>query len=194
MRVANGLWMQRCLPRAAIGALVCLLAACAALLGPRTVDVPRARLQALLDRQFPVETRLLELFDATLSAPRLLLRPETNRIATEFDVTVADRLFKVPHRGTLALDYGLRFEASDNTVRLTTVRVERFEIDGVPAPLQRQLGRIGVQLAEQQLSERVLYTLRPEDVATVQGRGYRPADIRVTPAGLTITLLPNEPR
>ena len=170
------------------------LAACAALLGPRTVEVPQARLQELIDRQFPLNSRLLDLLDATVAAPRLVMRPATNRIATEFELTVSDRLFKLPHRGTLLLDYGLRFEASDHTLRLTNVRVERFEVDGLPPPLQRQIERIGVQLAERLLSERVLYTLRPQDVAAVQGRGYQPADIRVATEGLVITLLPQAAR
>ena len=31
---------------------------------------------------------------------------------------------------------------------------------------------------------------RTKDLETVQGRGYQPSDIRVTPRGLTITLIP----
>ena len=170
------------------------LCACAGLLGPRTVEVSQARLQELIDRQFPLDSRLLDVLDATVAAPRLSMRPATNRIGTEFELTVSDRLFKAPHRGTLLLDYGVRFEASDNTLRLTNVRVERFEVDGLPVPLQRQFERVGVQLAERLLSERVLYTLRPKDVEAVQGLGYQPADIRVTPQGVVITLMPHAAR
>ena len=175
-------------------ALALGVAACAELLGPRTVEVPQARLQELIDRQFPLDSRLLDVLDAAVAAPRLSMRPAMNRIGTEFELTVSDRLFKQPHRGTLLLDCGVRFEASDNTLRLTNVRVERFEVDGFPMPLQRQIDRIGVQLAERLLSERVLYTLRPKDVEAVQERGYQSADIRVAPQGLVITLMPRAAR
>ena len=40
----------------------------------------------------------------------------------------------------------------------------------------------------------VVYTLTEKDLEAVQGRGYRPGDIRVTPHGLTITLVPEAAR
>ena len=172
--------------------VVCLLwlAGCAALLGPRTVEVSQAQMQQWMSQRFPLDNRLLELLDVKLATPRLQMLPERDRIATEFEVNVSDRLFKTPHRGTLAIDYGLRFEAADNTLRLTNLRIARVEIDGAPALLQRQMERIALQLVEQALNDAPIYTLRPKDIEAVQGRGYRPSDIHVTPAGLTITLLP----
>ena len=183
-------WMASAL--AMVGAV--LLAGCAALMGPRDIEVSQAQLQQAVERRFPIERRYLELLDVTVAAPRVLLRPEVNRLATEFEVLVSDRVFHGQHRGTISLNYGLRFEPSDNSVRLTNVRIDRFDIDGAPALLRQQLDRLGVQLAEQTLNERPVYTLRPKDVEAVQGRGYRPGEIRVTSAGVVITLLPDSPR
>ena len=36
--------------------------------------------------------------------------------------------------------------------------------------------------------------LRSKDLEAVQGRGYQPSDIRVTPRGLTVTLIPEPAR
>jgi hypothetical protein len=173
-------------------AAAALLAGCAALLGPRTVEVTQAQLEQLLARRFPLTRRVLEIFDVTVSAPRLRLLPESNRIATDFDLGSTDRLLRSQHSGALALSFGLRFEPSDNTLRVTQVRVERLQIDGAPAPLQRQFERIGTLIAEQALDDQVIHTLRPKDVEAVQGRGYRPSELRVTPRGLLVTLLPIE--
>ncbi len=175
---------------------VCLgwLAGCASIFGPRTVEVPQAQLQQWIERQFPIDNRVLELLDVSLGVPRLTLRPDTNRIATRFEVNVSDRIFRVPHHGSLVLSHGVRFDPIDNTVRLADVRIESVEFDGAPALAQRQFDRVAVQLAERMLSDRAIYTLRPKDIEAVQGRGYRPGDIRVTPTGLSITLLPSEPR
>src|SRR5437667_1774540 len=95
---------------------VLVLAACATLMGPRTIDVPEARLQQLVARQFPLKSRALELLDINVAVPRLALRPDANRIATEFDLTIGESLLKTPYRGTIALSYGLRYEPSDRTV------------------------------------------------------------------------------
>jgi hypothetical protein len=125
-----------------------LFAGCAGLFGPRTVEVSRVQLEELLGRRFPLTRRVLEIFDVTVSAPRLRLLPEANRGATDFDLGSTDRLLRAQHRGALALSFGLRFEASDNTLRATQLKVERLQIDGAPAPLQRQLERLGTLLAE----------------------------------------------
>ncbi len=177
-----------------LGAGSALLVGCAAILGPRTVEVSQAQLEQLLARRFPLTRRVIEIFDVTVSAPRLRLLPESNRIATDFDVGSTDRLLRSQHSGALALSFGLRFEPSDNTLRVTQVRVERLQIDGAPALLQRQFERIGTFVAEQALDDEVIHTLRPQDVQAVQGRGYRPSELRVTPRGLLVTLLPIEPR
>lgn len=178
----------------ALAASAALLAGCAAVFGPRTVEVSQAQLEELLARRFPVTRRVLEIFDVTVSAPRLRLLPEANRIATDFDLASTERLMRSQHRGSLALTFGLRFEPADNTLRATQVKVERLQIDGAPAPLQRHLERLGTLLADQALDDQVVHTLRPKDVEAVQGRGYRPGELRVTRHGLLVTLLPIEPR
>jgi hypothetical protein len=80
-----------------LGAGATLLAGCAALFGPRTVDVSQAQLEELLARRFPLSRRVLEIFDVTVSAPRLRLLPEANRIATDFDLSSSDRLLRAQH-------------------------------------------------------------------------------------------------
>ena len=199
---------RRAAAAAAFGlALVLALAACAALLGPRTIDVPEARLQQLVARQFPLKSRALELLDINVAAPRLALRPDENRIATEFDLTIGELLLKTPYRGTIAMSYGLRYEPLDRTIRLADLRIERAELGeaasagnnngsnaNLPGGARRQLDRIGATVAEKVLGDPVVYTLTEKDLEAVQGRGYRPGDIRVTPHGLTITLVPEAAR
>jgi hypothetical protein len=186
--------------RAALAACLGLagvwLAGCAALLGPRTVEIPEARLQQLVARQFPLRSRVLELFDINVAAPRLSLLPEANRVGTEFDLAIGDRLLKTPYQGTLALSYGLRYEGSDHTVRLADLRIERAELReaGTLPGIARQLDRIGAAVAEKLLGDPVVYTLTAKDLEAVPGRGYVPSDIRVTRSGLTVTLIPEPAR
>ncbi|CAN5159224.1 hypothetical protein BH11PSE9_BH11PSE9_38220 [soil metagenome] len=177
--------------RLSIAALVLLmLGACATIVGPRTVYVTEAQLQALLSSQFPFKNRFLELLDVTVSTPRVTLLPQANRIQTDFEIATSDRILRQPYHGSLSLTYGVRFEPADNTIRLADVHVERFKIDGAPPQWQRQIDRLGGLLAEQALNGRVIHTLRPKDIEAVQGRGYRPGALRVTPEGLAITLEP----
>ena len=171
-------------------AAIATLTGCTGLFVPHSVELSQVQLQQLIERQFPIERRYLELLDVSIAAPQLQLRPETNRLAAEFEVRVTDRLYRVPHRGNLALNCGLRFEASDHTLRVYDVRVDRLDIDGAPALLHQQLDRVAVLLADQALNDRVVYALRPKDIDALDGRGLRPGDIRVTPSGVLITLAP----
>jgi hypothetical protein len=170
--------------------LALLLAACASVLGPRTIVISEDELQAQIARRFPFSNRLLEVLDVNVDLPRVSLRRDTERIAVLLQVRTSDRFLKTPYIGTLALTCGVRLQAGDNTVRLTGVRVERFDIEGAPGAIQRMLVPLGKILTEQLLEDRVVYTLRPKDVAAVEGRGYKPGAIRVTSRGVEITLEP----
>lgn len=166
--------------------LAAWLAGCAS--GPRTVEVPRERLEAALAQRFPFQSRYLDVIDLQVSAPRLALLPESNRLRTAFALTAASRLLRNPVAGDIELSFALRFAPADNSIRLADVRVERLELVGLPEALRGQSQRLGPFLAERMLDGAVLHTFRPEDIARAQG--WTPGEIRVTSRGVQVTLLP----
>jgi hypothetical protein len=171
---------------------VLLLAGCAALApGPRTVEISEARLAELINRQFPFNSRYLELFDVSLSAPQVRLMPAENRIGTAFSYALGSLLLGArPVQGRLDLSYGLRFEPADNTVRLSQVRVEGFDVPGVPPLYASRANRLGALLAESLLQDMVIHRLRPEDLQAARGWGYQPGALSVVPGGLRLQLDP----
>ena len=164
------------------------LCGCAALDGPRTIEVSRAQLEEQIARQFPFRSRFLELLDVTVSAPRLSLMPEANRIATALEVSTGEPLTGRSWHGALLMNYRLRFEPADNTVRLAEVRVERFRIDGLPSALQPKVSLVGSMLAEELLKNQPVHTLKAEDVQRMQARGLMPGELVITSNGLSIPL------
>jgi hypothetical protein len=177
--------------RVAVALAALAVAGCADLFAPRAIEVPEARLQELVARRFPVSRRLADAVELTVGTPRLTLQPEANRIGVELAVSAGgEGAARVT--GSLLVSQGLRLETSDHTVRIADVRVDRFAVDGLPAGLQRLLDRLGKPLAQALLEDQVLYAMRPEDVARLEGRGVRPEALRVTASGLTITLRPVE--
>ncbi len=165
-------------------------AGCAGLGGPRVITLGEADLARALARQFPFEGRLLELIDLRVQTPRLRLLPETNRIATDLDVAIGERLLRGGYCGELSLDFGLRYEPSDQSVRLSQVRVQRLSLGSLPAGLQPVLDRIGPLVAEQLLQDLSIHRFTPEELGAVRGRGYEPGEVNVTRRGVEITLLP----
>src|SRR4051812_22402301 len=80
-----------------------LLASCAGLIGPREVEVPLVKLQAGLERRFPLHQPLLELFDVQMSRPQLSLPEGGERVAIALDLNVAPPFLKQSYSGQLAL-------------------------------------------------------------------------------------------
>jgi hypothetical protein len=167
---------------------VCMavLAGCASV--PRTVEISQEQLQAALARRFPFNDRALQLLDVQAQAPRLQLLPESNRLRVDIALSASDRVVGRAMQGSLGLSFAPRYEPADASIRMADVRVERLDLLGLPQALQPQLHRLGPLLAERVLEGTALHTFKPDDVAKAQG--WTPSDLRVTPAGLRVTLQP----
>lgn len=197
MRMVKGVMDSR---RGALSGLAVLglaqwLAGCSALpfnnpFVPRTIEVSQEQLLAQVSGQFPFNRRMLDFFDVTVSTPRLTMLPQENRIATELDVDTGRTLLTDGVKGRLALSYGLRYEPGDQSVRLADVRLDRFQMDGVPDALKTRTGRLGSVLAEELLSGFTVYRFKPEDLKMALGLGFKPGAIRVTERGVALTLEP----
>ena len=168
------------------------LAGCAALQpGPRTIEISEAKLVEIINTQFPFNSRYLELFDVSLASPRVRLIPAENRIGTELGYSLGSFLLGArDYQGRLNLSYGLRFEPSDNTVRLSQVRVDGFEVPGVPSAYASRANRLGALLAENLLKDFVIHRLKPADLEIARGWGYQPGALSVVPGGLRLQLDP----
>lgn len=168
------------------------LAGCAVLQpGPRSIDLSEAKLAAMIGDQFPFNSRYMELFDVVLDRPQVRLMPAENRIGTAMGYSIGASLLGMrPTQGTLDLSYSLRFEPADQTVRLTQVRVERFDVPGVPPAYATRVNRLGGLLAEGLLQDFVIHRLKPEDLQAAQGWGYQPGALQVVPGGLRLQLDP----
>ena len=175
----------------AVAASVVLSACSGMRSGPRQVDISESRLLAMVAKQFPVKKKYLELFEVSLSEPSLRLMPEANRIGTRLNYAASTVLnSKNPWSGQMELSYGLRYQASDLTVRLDQVRMEGFLVDGVPSSYAQQLRGAGTQIAETMLQDLVVHQFKPEDLRTVEGLGYQPGTRKVVPGGLRLQLDP----
>jgi hypothetical protein len=166
------------------------LPGCANLGGPRTLTLSESDLNALIAQHFPKNERLAELADVTVSAPRVWLIPERNRLGTSIEVKGGDRLWGRQLQGRLTMDCALRFEPVDASIRLAQVKVQQFSLDAggtaVPLPVQR----VGGLLAERVLEDLSIYQVKPERMQRLYEAGFRPGAVNVTSNGVEVTLAP----
>jgi hypothetical protein len=166
-----------------------VLASCAGLIGPRRVELSQSRLQAGLERRFPLHNRMLDLFDVQLTGPRLTILPETDRVRLALDVSVAPPFLRQSWNGTLALSGRLVLDNGRNAVVLADTHVDRFDVGGMEGGRVRDLGRAADLVVNQLLRDTPVYTFRPEDLRYA-GVQFFPSRIETAPGALFVTLEP----
>jgi hypothetical protein len=156
----------------------------------RTLSIPQAELQEKVAKKFPYQQRVADVLDLQVMTPRLALLPASNRLSTEVDLAMTERFQGRRYTGSLSMDYGLRFEPSDNSVRMTGVRVSRVDLADVPEPYLSLITQNAPRLAERLFDDYALHRFSAQDLSLVNGLGYVPGEIKVTPRGLSVTLEP----
>jgi hypothetical protein len=169
--------------------LAASLVGCAAP-GPRTTTVSQEKLQTLLAARFPYTGKIGPLFELQAQAPQLRLLPAQNRLGTEMQVQITERLSRAVFQGVLDVDYRVQFEPRDQTLRMADVHVNRVHFTGVPERYQAVVQSLAPQLAERLLDGIPLHQVSAKDMAVVNGWGFEPGSIDVTDTGLRITLNP----
>jgi hypothetical protein len=151
--------------------------------------VSEAMLQQAVASRFPRRYPLGGFLDIDAKAPRLSLLPAKNRLAAQLQVSAAGPALPRAYQGVFDLDFALRYQASDRTVRADQLRVNALQFDNLPAQTAALLSMYGPQLAEQTLQGAVLHQLKAEDLALPDGMGLQPDTITVTTKGLVIAFV-----
>lgn len=152
--------------------------------------VSAAALQAAVGQRFPLRYPVSGLLNLDVQEPQLRLLPAQNRLGAEMVVEAAGPALNRSHRGTLDVEFALRYEASDRTVRAHQLRLKRLQFPTLPPTAMAVINVYGPALAERVLLEVVVHRMRPQDLALPDGLGMQPGSITVTDAGLTIGFVP----
>jgi hypothetical protein len=166
-----------------------MLAACASLVGPRQVEIPLYKLQAGLERRFPMNNRTLELLDIQLSRPQLSLPTGSDRVALNMDALVAPPFIQQSWSGSLALSGRLYVDVGRGAVMMGEPHVDSFVVDGMDEARQRQLGKAANILVSKLIGDVPVYNFHMDDLRYA-GVQFVPTRITTTPGALLITLEP----
>lgn len=182
--------MKRRVLLAGLRALGVAVLGCGA--GPlRAQGMPRytvsaRQLERVLAQRFPVRERLAGLLELTLAQPQLRFLPEQNRLGASMQLEATGPALHQPRSGSLDLDFSLRYEGTDQTLRAHRLRVHALRIEGLAARHKELLDSLAPLLGRQALGEVVLHRLQPKDLALADGLGLEPGEITVTAQGLEI--------
>ncbi len=153
------------------------------------ITVPQDLLQTEVAKRFPVRYPVAGLVNLDLGAPRLGLLPAQNRLRAEMPLTAAGAALARTQQGSFTVDFALRYEHSDRSLRAHQLKVYRFRFPGLQPEAVDLLNTYAPALAEQTLREVVLYQLPQKEAAMADLLGLRPGQITVTEQGLLVELV-----
>lgn len=170
---------------------ILILSSCATLVPPQSREfrLSEAQLQELVGRHFATAQKYLGVLDIKMTAPRVSLQPESNRVVTALDVALDAPLIGKPLKGAVSISGRLRFDHASNAILLEEPRADSFQVDGVPAIYADKVNLVGGWLSEQVLKGFTVYRLKPEDLR-FDNVSYTPSEFKVKPGELIITLVP----
>ncbi len=166
-----------------------LLASCASISGPRRVELSQAKLQAGLERRFPLRNRLLELFDVQLTRPEVAILPDSDRVALTLDLSVSPPFLRQTWAGAMTLSGHLYIDAARSGVFMADAHVDRFDIQGMDSGHARDLGRAADVLMNQLVRDVAIYSFRMDDLRYA-GIQFVPTRLDTVPGALVVTLEP----
>lgn len=182
----NGFTMDR---RLLISALACWPAT--RLLAQDDAPRPRhkisaAELHKALSARFPVRLGLGGLLELQVSAPRLLLLPERNKLGASLVAQAAGaRLQPIPP-GELDLIFALRYEAADRTLRAHRPEVLEMRLPGLAPDAFQLLQGLLPAMAREVVGEVVLHSFSPRELALADTMGFEPDQVTVVDDGLVV--------
>ena len=154
--------------------------------------VSREQLQQMLARHFPLRYAAAGLLELRIRTPDLRLLPEQNRIGSELVIEASGPALARGYSGFIELDFALRYEASDLTIRAHQIRVHSVRLPGLPRETAALIDGYARASAQRALLEVVLHQLQPRDLALADTMGFEPGGITVQADGLSIGFVPRQ--
>ncbi|HSV34566.1 MAG TPA: DUF1439 domain-containing protein [Ramlibacter sp.] len=175
------------------------LALAAGLPLPRAVAQPHYKvsarqLQEALAQRFPLRYPVQGLVEFQMQTPRLRFLPEQNRLGSELLIDASGAALRRSHSGIVDVDFALRYEPSDQTLRAHQLRVQEVRLPTLPPDAAAFLDAYIRASAQRALLEVVLHRLQPRDLALADTMGFEPGDITVAADGLVIGFVPKQAR
>jgi hypothetical protein len=142
--------------------ILSLVAACASRVPPLVLTFPASDLQTKFADRFPYQKRQSVLYDLTLSNPRVMLKPESGRVALAVDVDLVFPLGGRPLKGSATLSGKPRYDEPSRGIFLDDGAVDILDVERLPPALQEPLRLALSTAARETLAKRPITTI-PEE-------------------------------
>jgi len=178
--------MQRRLVMAWLAALAAPRAGAQDAGGLPRFKVSAARLHEAVSARFPLRLGVEDFITLQVTAPRLHLLPQRNRMGLGLQATASGLPLAQAVAGGLDLAFALRYERSDRSLRAHQPEVIAVEFPGLPSQAVRGFQGALPALLQEALGEVVLHRFSDRELALADTMGFEPEKVTVVEDGLLV--------
>ncbi|MCC8394229.1 DUF1439 domain-containing protein [Paraburkholderia sp. MMS20-SJTR3] len=167
------------------------LAACASPIFPfipSHYTFSQQQVQDAVQRKFPYQRTVSQVFDVALSNPVVGLLPDANRVSVKLDARFASPFLQQPVDGVFTLSSELAYDPGSHSVILKSPNVDNVSVSGQAQAYTQQINAAAALLASQLLTNYPIYTFKPEQLQFA-GAHYEPGTITVLTNGIRVQIV-----
>ncbi|RFU46328.1 DUF1439 domain-containing protein [Paraburkholderia sp. DHOC27] len=167
------------------------LAACAASTFPfipSHYTFSQQQVQDAVQRKFPYQRTLSQVFNISLTNPVVSFLPETNRVSVRLDAHLVSPFLQQPVDGVFTLSSDLAYDAPSRSVVLKSPSVDNVSVSGGAQAYTQQINEGAAVLATQLLTNYPIYTFKPEQLQFA-GVNYEPGTITILTNGIRVEIV-----
>jgi Protein of unknown function (DUF1439) len=175
---------------AAVGITVSL-AACAASTFPfipSHYTFSQQQVQDAVQRKFPYQRTLSQVFSVALTNPVVGFLPDANRVSVRLNAHLASPFLQQPVDGVFTLSSELAYDAASRSVVLKSPTVDNISVSGDAQAYTQQINEGAAVLATQLLTNYPIYTFKPDQLQFA-GVNYEPGTITILTNGIRVQIV-----
>jgi hypothetical protein len=167
------------------------LAACATPIFPfipSHYTFSQKQVQEAVQRKFPYQRTVSQVFDVALTNPVVGLLPDANRVSVKLDARFASPFMPQPVDAVFTLSSELAYDAASKSVVLKSPNVDNVSVNGEAQAYVQQINAAAALLATQLLTNYPIYTFKPDQLQFA-GVSYEPGTITILTNGIRVQIV-----
>ncbi|MGF6700002.1 hypothetical protein OKW38_004614 [Paraburkholderia sp. MM5496-R1] len=155
---------------------------------PSHYTFSQKQVQEAVQRKFPYQRTVSQVFDVALSNPVVGMLPDANRVQVKLDARFASPFLQQPVDGVFTLSSELAYDAASRSVILKSPSVDNVRVSGEAQMYTQQINAAAALLATQLLTNYPIYTFKPEQLQFA-GVNYEPGTITILTNGIRVQIV-----
>ena len=167
------------------------LAACATPIFPfipSHYTFSQQQVQDAVQRKFPYQRTVSQVFEVALTNPAVGFLPDANRVSVKLDARLVSPFMQQPVDGVFTLSSELAYDAASKSVVLKSPNVDNVSVSGQAQAYTQQINAAAALLATQLLTNYPIYTFKPEQLQFA-GVNYEPGTITILTNGIRVQIV-----